>query len=1543
MFRNVRDYFKSSTDPSDNKDNANEVNNIKNNIKDVAEVNETICNGSNDSSYLHGPAYEETNDVFKEEKSAESIFNKNYASFNNLENMKNGCNKSNGENNRNGNSLGDVDGDYKNSSSFSSNFDNNASRGVLADKESANNSNEDAVSAYSASAGDCSADKVKGDNSKEDSNDNDSNDVTRGELSSDRGSSTHNDNSRKDKGRLSSSLSDVSVKRRKMAEGDTAEDVVVNVVEDSEEGVAEDVVVSVVEDSAEGVAEDVVVNVVEDSAEGVAEDVVVNVVEDSAEGVADMENLVDVDNEEQSVQIAVDADGGPRKVEVKESDVGDSDKGEEPNDGVSSKSCEEKGSPGDAADAADAASAADAVEATNAADADDEKVSYLQDKLELLLAETKRYTEKLSGQRLKMSMQMKANKARRCALTEKEEDYMLMKDANDDDETFILKQPDNINGCMKPYQIEGLNWLYQLYRHKINGILADEMGLGKTLQTISLLCYLRFNKNIKRKSIIICPRSTLDNWYEEIKKWCTEMKAFKYYGSKEQRRELNKKVLHTDYDVLLTTYEIVIKDKSSLYDIDWFFLIIDEAHRIKNDKSVLSSSVRFLKSDNRLLITGTPLHNNLKELWSLLNFLMPKIFDNSEEFDNLFNISKISTNDNKQNEIITQLHTILKPFMLRRLKVEVEQSLPPKREIYIFVGMSKLQKKLYSDILSKNIDVINAMTGSKNQMLNILMQLRKCCNHPYLFDGIEEPPYIEGNHLIETSGKMSLLDKLLPRLKKENSRVLLFSQMTRLLDIIDDYCRWKNYEYLRIDGSTVGDERQIRINQFNEPNSKYFIFLLSTRAGGIGINLTTADIVILFDSDYNPQMDIQAMDRAHRIGQKKRVIVYRFVTQNSVEEKIVERAAKKLKLDSLIIQKGKLNLNNKENNKQELHDILNFGAPEVYKTQDISSISDEDIDIILADAEKRTMEIENKLKNLENIFDLSNISLDGGLNMYNSLGKDGSYESSEDDEEYSDSANGDEGGGGSSGGNNLEGMSKKKRKNINKIRSTIKKFLKNNKKNMTFLDLGERKSKWKVMNTACGRTNKKKMVLQGWRVEAKGGHDFQFFNNDKLDELEKMEEKWNNYCIREQKIKDIIQTQVELPDFEKILTVHEFLDIHAKNIYDIVNLICPDIFYENGTNGEDKEEAVNGGSGSAKDVLGGANHNDNGKDSTRENNNDDGRDATGKKLVKRSSSSENNDTGYYKGKIVKLLESKKKLHLVKFKDKNVKNCYDFFTNFVKRHIGGESQNEGSSSNRKNKKAKKNVENDISRLDIDKIKEEKQELLNQGFSKWNKAEFNKLMNGLIIYGSEDIDFIYEKYFGNSKKTLEEIKAYLRVFFRKYHEVKGGLRLFDKIRKSDLQRQIIQEENDMIANFVEKQLSDGVDTIDKLQLPPSLRYENMHKDGDALNAASDVKEEKEKSAPKEEDILYYERENKILLWLLYQEGVVQTKSIHILTPYYWSEAYDFFKYASTPLENIEYKCRLIIDAIVGLGKRVREHASVVYLRNSKALTGKERRKN
>ncbi|KYK71393.1 SWI2/SNF2 ISWI-like (AT hook), partial [Toxoplasma gondii TgCatPRC2] len=276
---------------------------------------------------------------------------------------------------------------------------------------------------------------------------------------------------------------------------------------------------------------------------------------------------------------------------------------------------------------------------------------------------------------------------------------------------------------------------------------------------------------------------------------------------------------------------MVIKDYHRLASrFQWNYLIMDEAHRIKNEKSVLSEVVRRFRPRRRLLITGTPLQNNLRELWALLNFIMPQLFDVTLDFAALFDFSRLNT-EQQQHQVITTLHRILRPFMLRRLKSDVARDLPPKREIYIFVGMSKLQKKLYADILSKNVEVLNAMSGSKTQMLNILMQLRKCCNHPYLFDGVEPgPPYVEGEHMVEAAGKMALLDKLLPRLKAEGSRVLLFSQMTRLLDIVDDYCRWRGFDYCRIDGGTPGTERQERIDEFNAEGSKKFLFLLSTRA-----------------------------------------------------------------------------------------------------------------------------------------------------------------------------------------------------------------------------------------------------------------------------------------------------------------------------------------------------------------------------------------------------------------------------------------------------------------------------------------------------------------------------------------------------------------------------------------------------------------------------------------------------------------------------------------------------------------------------------------
>lgn len=399
-------------------------------------------------------------------------------------------------------------------------------------------------------------------------------------------------------------------------------------------------------------------------------------------------------------------------------------------------------------------------------------------------------------------------------------------------------------------------------------------------------------------------------------------------------------------------------ERNSFLKFKFRYLVMDEAHSIKNEQSLLAQTVRQLSVEFRLLITGTPLQNNLRELWALLNFLLPEVFESAEVFEDYFKMDNMNEDD-----VVSKLHSILKPFLIRRLKADVEKDLPPKREIKLYTGMTEMQTYWYRTTLSRDVAALNQLGGpEKTRLLNILMQLRKVCNHPYLFQGAEPgPPYFDGPHLWENSGKLLLLDKLLSKLKKNGDRVLIFSQMTRLLDILEDYMRYKSYEYCRIDGSTAGTERDEYMNQFNAKDSTKFCFLLSTRAGGLGINLQTANIVVLYDSDWNPQMDLQAQDRAHRIGQKKEVTVFRFITEGTVEEKIVERAEKKLYLDAVVVQQGRLQQANQKLNKQELMSMVKFGADAIFKSQG-ATVTDEDIDIILAKGENRTVKDKDKFQ-----------------------------------------------------------------------------------------------------------------------------------------------------------------------------------------------------------------------------------------------------------------------------------------------------------------------------------------------------------------------------------------------------------------------------------------------------------------------------------------------------------------------------------------------------------------------------------------------------
>uniref|UniRef100_A0A6A7G0I3 ISWI chromatin-remodeling complex ATPase CHR11 n=2 Tax=Hirondellea gigas TaxID=1518452 RepID=A0A6A7G0I3_9CRUS len=594
------------------------------------------------------------------------------------------------------------------------------------------------------------------------------------------------------------------------------------------------------------------------------------------------------------------------------------------------------------------------------------------EKLNALLAKVKHLSERAitardstssSPSSSQRSTTLLLSPGKRNRMSEREGDEEFLSEATKDEKgltiTRLSEQPPNIkNGEMRQYQLAGLNWLIRLYEMHLSGILADEMGLGKTLQTISLLAYLRQYCNIFGHYLVVVPKSTVRNWMIEFGRWCPEINAIKLDGDKEDRRKIIKSTIrHKDFDVLILSYEIAIIEKTALKKIRWKYLIVDEAHRLKNDKSLLSIILRTFHSENRLLITGTPLQNNIHELWSLLNFLLPDVFASAEDFESFFDFSDTKA----QNSMVSQLHKLLRPFLLRRLKCDVEKDLPPKTEILLYVGMSKLQKRVYKSILMREIDSLNGSTTQKTRLLNIVMQLRKASNHPYLFDGIEDrdlDPF--GEHLIENSGKLVILDKLLTKLRKQNSRVLIFSQMTRQLDILEDFCTIRDHKFCRIDGSTSGDDRQDQMDSFNAPNSEEFLFLLSTRAGGLGINLATADTVILYDSDWNPQVDLQAQDRAHRIGQTKKVFVYRFVTQDSVEEKVIERAELKLKLDALVIQQGRMSHSNALS-KDAMLSMIRYGADKIFRSEE-TTITDEDIDILVDRGVKKTEEMNAKLQ-----------------------------------------------------------------------------------------------------------------------------------------------------------------------------------------------------------------------------------------------------------------------------------------------------------------------------------------------------------------------------------------------------------------------------------------------------------------------------------------------------------------------------------------------------------------------------------------------------
>uniref|UniRef100_W5MK45 Chromodomain helicase DNA binding protein 9 n=1 Tax=Lepisosteus oculatus TaxID=7918 RepID=W5MK45_LEPOC len=525
---------------------------------------------------------------------------------------------------------------------------------------------------------------------------------------------------------------------------------------------------------------------------------------------------------------------------------------------------------------------------------------------------------------------------------------------------------------LRDYQLEGVNWLLFNWYNRRNCILADEMGLGKTIQSITFLEEI-FLTGIRGPFLIIAPLSTIANWEREFRTW-TDLNVIVYHGSMVSRQMLQQyemyfrdsqgRVIRGAYKfhAIVTTFEMILGGCPELNAIEWRCVIIDEAHRLKNKNCKLLEGFKLMSLEHKVLLTGTPLQNTVEELFSLLHFLEPLRFPSESTFMQEFG-------DLKTEEQVQKLQAILKPMMLRRLKEDVEKKLAPKEETIIEVELTNIQKKYYRAILEKNFSFLSKGAGQANvpNLVNTMMELRKCCNHPYLIKGAEEKileefrevhnPAALDFHLqamVQSAGKLVLIDKLLPKMKAGGHKVLIFSQMVRCLDILEDYLIQRRYLYERIDGRVRGNLRQAAIDRFSKPDSDRFVFLLCTRAGGLGINLTAADTCIIFDSDWNPQNDLQAQARCHRIGQNKAVKVYRLITRNSYEREMFDRASLKLGLDKAVLQ----SMSGRENSvggviqqlsKKEIEDLLRRGAYGAIMDEEDegSKFCEEDIDQIL--------------------------------------------------------------------------------------------------------------------------------------------------------------------------------------------------------------------------------------------------------------------------------------------------------------------------------------------------------------------------------------------------------------------------------------------------------------------------------------------------------------------------------------------------------------------------------------------------------------------
>lgn len=579
---------------------------------------------------------------------------------------------------------------------------------------------------------------------------------------------------------------------------------------------------------------------------------------------------------------------------------------------------------------------------------------------------------------------------------------------------ILSQQPLGIKATMKPYQLSGLSFLVYLHRNGLSGILGDEMGLGKTLQTLALLQYLKENRkqtdmSEQRPSLVVCPLSVLSSWMAEARRWAPGLKVLRFHGPVHERARMKriatgevdmfghetkrhkvkkndrmtkagKQVIDLDaepetgneigVDLVVTTYESFNAEQAWFRNaFIWKYCILDEGHKIKNEGSQIARALQALGAEYRLILTGTPLQNDMQELWALLHWLYPEVFTETtvESFKNAFNLAKgtVSTT------FMDDARRLLERIMLRRMKNSegVNLNLPPKTEVLLYMPLTPMQRFFYTRLMTradkglldelfqdarqkeakeqaaqeqnswqdKDLAQLEALEKSGNdsawqeskailqqaleqeqqddskisawrKLMNLLIQLRKVCNHPYILPHVEPEPYHIGEHVVHASAKLILLDKLINELVlKQKKKILLFSGSTRMLDYTEDFLSLRggngeHFRTLRLEGSTARARRNLAIRLFNQETSDHRVMLISTKAGGLGINLTAASDVVMMDSEWNPQVTLQAEARAHRIGQNKPVTIYKLCTQGTVEEQMLGRIQKKLYLSAKVTE-----------------------------------------------------------------------------------------------------------------------------------------------------------------------------------------------------------------------------------------------------------------------------------------------------------------------------------------------------------------------------------------------------------------------------------------------------------------------------------------------------------------------------------------------------------------------------------------------------------------------------------------------------------------